>query len=499
MSRAVDIRPLQSGANLMVAWRLVGRRVLIVGGGEVAAGRARLALEADAEVTVVAPELGAKLRQRASLGQVAWRARGFVDSDLDAADMVMSAIDDGQLSRRIASLCRSRRIPVNVADVPHLCDFWLNAVYRDGPVQIAVSSGGNGPGMAARLVRELGAALPRELGQAVHRFGQLRRAIRERDPAPSASGRRMSWLGAIGRGWSYASLAALGPGPIERLAARYSRGDDPPAASVRHTQRNEIGAPAAILLVGAGPGDPELLTLAAVEALESADVVIADRLVPPAILARVKGQLKIARKHPGQCGAAQIELEEWVLQAARAGQRVVRLKAGDPTIFGRAGEELRRFAEAGFEVRVIPGISSVVAASAASSVPLTLRHVADRFRVITGQGADGAWPDTPDFCERETLVVLMAVGRAGELAERLRQRAWPAHTPVVVVERATRPDERVTRTRLDQLAAHVQSERVRAPAVLLIGEVAGLSLQRPRQCAPAQSQPLALKVVGGRP
>lgn len=235
-----------------------------------------------------------------------------------------------------------------------------------------------------------------------------------------------------------------------------------------------------VSLVGAGPGDPELLTFASYRALVEADLVVADRLIPPAILALVEGELRIAPKQPGCADEAQEEIERWVIEAARSGLDVVRLKAGDPAIFGRTGEELALFARAGLKVRVIPGISSVTAASASALIPLTLRGVADRFTVITGHGAAGRSTELPRFDPDLTLVLLMAVSRAGEIARGLAARGWPRTTPVAIIERASQPDERVTRTRLGSLGTTVAREAIRSPAVILAGAVAGFSVASTR-------------------
>lgn len=199
---------VEGGVSLLVAWRLDGKKVLVVGGGAVAAGRVRAAREADAEVTVVSPALEAEdLRTLAASGAIVWRSRRFVRSDLVRADMVMTAIDDEAHSRRIAALARARRIPVNVADVPPLCDFWFTSVHREGALQIAVSTNGRAPGLASRIRRQLAERLAPEASKAVERFGVLRDAVRRADPAAVSAGRRMGWLAAIGRKWS---LRALG-------------------------------------------------------------------------------------------------------------------------------------------------------------------------------------------------------------------------------------------------------------------------------------------------
>lgn len=475
MSRSITISPIEGGASLMVAWRLEGRRVLVVGGGQVAAGRVRLALEADAKVTVVAPELGVELQRRADAGEIEWVKGRFERPDLDGVDMVLAAIDDEAASRAIAQEARRRRIPVNVADVPELCDFWFNSVFRDGPLQVAVSTGGQGPSIAARLVREIGANIPREVGEALRRFGKLRAKVRLADPAQSSSPRRMRWLSEIGRTWAYERLAALDEAAAEDMLERYLAGRAPESISSEPPT-----APATrgrIRLVGAGPGAPGLLTLDAKAALESADLVIADQLISPEILSLVKGELRVAKKQPGKSAEAQREIEAWAIEAASAGLEVVRLKQGDPFIYGRSAEELDAFARAGIETEVLAGLSSVTAAPLAAGIPLTHRNLADRFVVVTGQGAEGRWIDLPRYHEKTTLVLLMAVSRAEAIAEELRALGHPADEPVAVIERATQPDERATFTQLDALASTIEARGIQSPAVIVIGRVVKAAAQ----------------------
>lgn len=474
MSRSVTISPIEGGASLMVAWRLEGRRVLVVGGGQVAAGRVRLALEADAEVTVVAPELGVELSRRAEAQEIRWERGAFERPDLDAVDMVLVAIDDPEESRAIALAARRRKIPVNVADVPDLCDFWFNSVFRDGPLQVAVSTGGQGPSVAARLVREIGAGIPREVGDALRRFGALRAKVRAADPERASSPKRMRWLAEIGRTWAYDRLAALDEAAADALLARYLEGRAPSEAEKPPVR---MGHPTGrVRLVGAGPGAPGLLTVAAKEALETADLVIADQLIAPEVLELVKGELRVAKKTPGRARAAQRELEAWAIEGAQAGLDVVRLKQGDPFIYGRSAEELEAFAAAGIQSEVIAGVSSVTAAPLAAGIPLTHRELADRFLVLTGQGAEGRWVDLPAYHEKTTLVLLMAVGRAEALAAQLLALGHPSEEPVAIVERATQPDQRTTLTALGSLGATIEARAIESPAVIVIGRVVGAAV-----------------------
>lgn len=479
MTRVAQVAPARGGGSLMVAWRLEGRRVLVVGGGTVAAGRVTAALDADAHVRVVAPRLNAELRHRWRQGTLDWRPALWSSADLDDADMVLACLDDEDVSTQIAAEARARGIPVNCADHVELCDFWFASVHREGPLQIALSTNGQGPALGARLRDEVAAALPNGVATALDAFGRLRRAVREAAPEPAASPRRMGWLSTLARSWSWSALAALDDDGIATLRDRFADGGPPPD-DPRGGPRREGPR---LRLVGAGPGAPDLLTVRARQALAEADLVLADRLVPPAILALVQGELRIARKWPGRADAAQDELHAWALEGLTAGRDVVRLKCGDPFVFGRGGEEVAFFAERGIATEIVPGLSSAFAAPVDAGIPTTMRGVADRVLVLTAHGQHGRRPVTPAFDTGTTYVWLMGVGRLEDLVDGLRSEGFPAHWPVAIVERATHADARTTRGTLADIAATARDAGVRAPAAIVVGRVVEATAALPARLA----------------
>lgn len=230
-------------------------------------------------------------------------------------------------------------------------------------------------------------------------------------------------------------------------------------------------ARARIELVGAGPGDPDLLTLAALRAIQRADLVIADRLIPDAILRLVRGELRVAQKSPGHAEDGQDELNRWALAALRANKYVVRLKNGDAYVFGRGAEEVLFFRRHGYEPTVVPGVSSALAAPLAAGIPLTHRGVADQVLITTGRGRGGAVPDMPPYSPTRTTIFLMAAERLAQLARDLVARGYPATTPVAVVERATCEDQRVLRSTLDRVGREAAAWAVQAPATVVVGAV----------------------------
>jgi uroporphyrin-III C-methyltransferase len=395
---------------------------------------------------------------------------------------VLACLDDPEQSTQIAAACRARRVPVNCADQPEACDFWFTSNHRDGAVQIAVSSAGQAPALVARLRQELAAALPAQASAAFERFSALRAVVRQRTPEPDASPHRMRWLTELARSWSWADLAALRPEQITELAARYAEGKPPPS----HTPPAPFSTPR-VRLVGAGPGDPKLLTIAAREALEQADLVLADRLISPEILDLVRGELRIARKLPGRASEAQDELHQWMLDGYRAGKDVVRLKCGDPLVFGRAGEECTFLASHGIPSELVPGITSALSAPLLAGIPTTLRGVASRILISTAHGMDGAHPAPPAFDPQTTYVWLMGVQRLAELTDELIHAGFPADWPAAVVERASQPGQRVLGTTLARLAADAHHGRFAAPATIVVGR----AVEAAAAMQPAQLQAAA--------
>lgn len=473
MSRRVaNIAPAAGPVSLMVGLRLEGRRALVVGGGRIASQRAKALVDAGASVRVVAPRISAELEARHRRGEVVVERRAFAAGDIAGATVIAVAVDDPKVSEHVARLGRAAGILVNVADAPALCDFYLPAIVRDGPVQIAVSTDGSGPGLAARLRDHVARTLPANVAAATAGFARLRRAVRHLAPGPAGRRERMAWLAdAAHLGWEV--LAGLDEDAIRTLEERFRSGL--PATTRRGRVR----------LVGAGPGDPELLTRAALRALRKAELVLADRLVPCAIRDLVRGELVVADKRPGHADAAQADLNRRVLAALRRGRDVVRLKAGDPGLFGRANEELALFEANGYPVEVVPAVSAALAAPASLGVSLTERGVSDRVLMCTGHGRAGSAPRPPLFDPDTTYIFFMAVGRLRALCARLIAAGFPRRLPAACVSRASQPDERSVVSTLAELPAAVAAAGLEAPALIILGGVVAAAGRAPQQCLAA--------------
>jgi uroporphyrin-III C-methyltransferase len=394
---------------------------------------------------------------------------------------------------------------VNVADAPNLCSFTLLSTHSDGPLQIGVTTSGKGCKLSARIRREIAASLPLNLGDAVERLGTMRRRIWQEDhaielsqdieaeeedigqpatfnklvtaeSAEAARGRRMRWLAQVCEYWPLRRLAAITDADVEALLRDYTKTTALRAANAEGTGESRMGR---IILAGSGPGNPDLLTRAAHKAILSADLILADKLVPSPILDLVprRATVHIARKFPGNADKAQEELLEMGLEGLQAGKVVVRIKQGDPYIFGRGGEEYDFFRSHGYTPSVLPGITSALSAPLFAAIPTTHRGVADQVLICTGTGRKGAPLDPPEYVASRTVVLLMALHRLAPLIDSLTAKGYPAGTPCAVIERASCQDQRVIRTTLEHVCAAVEEEGSRPPGLLVVGNACAVLRQ----------------------
>lgn len=483
---------------------------LIVGSNPLAGARCSRSIQVGAKPILLAPEdatLHYGLAKRIEAGEVKWLQRSFTDEDLTTlgraeVDGVVDAVfvtagGKHGSSTHISSLCRRLRIPVNVADAPNLCSFTLLSTHSDGPLQIGITTSGKGCKLSARIRREIASSLPPNLGDAVERLGTLRRRIWEEDHAAelstdleaeeedsgqpatfnklileeskeAARGRRMRWLSQICEYWPLRRLAAITDADVDMLFREFASSSPAKIGPTSTTPDRRAGR---IILAGSGPGNPDLLTRAAHKAILSADLILADKLVPSPILDLVprRATVHIARKFPGNADQAQEELLELGLAGLKAGKVVVRIKQGDPYIYGRGGEEYDFFRAHGYVPSVLPGITSALSAPLFAAIPATHRGVADQVLICTGTGRKGAPLDPPEFVASRTMVLLMSLHRLSALVDSLVAKGYPPGLPVAVLERASCPDQRVIRTSLQHVCAAVEEEGSRPPGLLIVG------------------------------
>jgi uroporphyrin-III C-methyltransferase/precorrin-2 dehydrogenase/sirohydrochlorin ferrochelatase len=463
---------------------LADKDVLVVGGGTIAEGKIDQLLECGARITLVSPRATPRLVALAAQGAFRWVERAFepgdVATDGQPAWIVIAASDDRAANAEVAAVARAAGRLVNaVDDVPN-CDFIAMSVLRRGDLQIAISTGGGSPAMARWMREELEARLPEELGTLLDLLAEARSELKAEHRIPPYP----TWRRAV----TPDLLRDLADGKRDRARERLWRalGVSPPLPQGEGTRPEPVRrgglerADGVVYLVGAGPGDPDLITRRGAELLRAADVVVHDRLVDPRLLrlARPEAEVIDVGKTPGGHYTPQPEINRLLVDRARAGQVVVRLKGGDPFVFGRGGEEALALAAAGLRFEVVPGVSAAIAAPAFAGVPVTHRGLASSFTVVTGHGAadDGPLEATLAAYARGggTLVVLMGLGRLAAIVDGLLAAGCPPSRPVALVQSASGPDQRTVAGTLDDIVERVAAAKLAPPATLVVGDVVAL-------------------------
>ena len=435
---------------------------LVVGGGVVAARKCALLLRAGARVTVVAPRLDAAFDADLAAARIAHRAAKFHDEDLAGVVVVIAATDDDAVNRAVAAAARARRILVNVADQPALCSFILPSIIERAPLTVAVSSGGASPVLARLLRARLETLIPAGYGRLASLAASFRDEVKARF---KPSERRRFWERVL-------------QGPIAELvfSGRDARARDALARAIENT-RLAIGV-GEVSLIGAGPGDPDLLTFRALRLMQEADVVVYDRLVSQPILDLVRRDAEriYAGKERAQHALPQDDINHLLVRLAKQGKRVVRLKGGDPFIFGRGGEEIDTLADEGIAFQVVPGITAASGCASYAGIPLTHRDYAQSVVFVTGHLRDGSvrlnWAALVQ--PRQTIVFYMGLLGVDAICRELAAHGMPAATPAALIQQGTTPEQRVLTGDLATLPGIVHASQVKAPTLIIIGEVVRL-------------------------
>lgn len=442
---------------LPINLKLRGRKVLLVGGGEVATRKAAALVRAGAQVGIVAAQLSETLARRVCANECVRLADEFQPQHLETVRLVVCATDNRPLNARIAGLAKRKNIPVNVVDDPELCTFIMPAIVDRSPLTVAISSGGAAPVLARRIREKLEVELPMELGKlaaTAHRWrGRVKAAI------PGMLQRRHFWEQFFEQ-------------TNRSLTAGLDKADE---ALDRQLNAHSPERRGKVFLVGAGPGDPELLTLKAVKVLQRADVILHDRLVSKEVLElarRDAQQISVGKQFAGP-SIDQEKTNAMLVELARAGQLVCRLKGGDPLMFGRGGEEAAFVSQQGIECEIVPGITAAVGCAAAAGIPLTHRDLAHSCVFVTGHRRSAEQePDWRSLAAQDrTVVFYMGLSKARQISCRLMQHGLPAAHPVAIIENGTTPKQRVVRGRLDQLPDLVSRAGIQSPALIVVGEV----------------------------
>ncbi|GAC1671866.1 MAG: siroheme synthase CysG [Steroidobacteraceae bacterium] len=447
-----------------VFFDLGGQKLLIVGGGEVALRKISLLERTGALITVVAPQMAPELLELFAAGKLDLAIREFDPADLDGARLVIVATSRRAVNRWIAKLSDSRGIPVNVVDDAHASRFIVPAIIDRDPVLVAVSTGATSPVPARRRRERLEAIIPKRLGELATWLRALRESTRRklRD-----TGERRRFFEALIDGPAARRFIAGDVQGARRIAQQLLA-----ATSVAPRAAGEV------TLVGAGPGDPELLTLKGLRALQDADVILHDRLVPQALLdlARRDAARICVGKAAGRIGSTQEEINALLIEQASQGKRVVRLKGGDPFVFGRGGEELQALAEARIKFSVVPGVTAALGVAAYAGIPLTHRDYAHSVSFVTGHGqTQDLEPDWRALAmPANTAVFYMGHARLEHIVQKLLEHGAPATRPAGIVAQGTMENQRVIIATLATIRSVSSEADLHAPALLIVGDVVAL-------------------------
>ncbi|MCB1734441.1 MAG: uroporphyrinogen-III C-methyltransferase [Gammaproteobacteria bacterium] len=448
---------------LPIFMKITGRPCLVVGGGDVAARKVSLLLAAGGKVTVVSPKVVAAIAELVDHGAIEHIAREFDDADMGQYAVVIAATDVREVNERVGQLACTRHIPVNVADDQTACSFIMPAMINRDPVQIAVSTGGASPVLARLLRSRLEAMIPAAYGKLAALVESYRDEVKQRFPAED---RRAFWERII-------------HGPIAELtlagrdeAARAALQDEIDRAEGKPQHDGEV------YLVGAGPGDPDLLTFRALRLMQKADVVLYDRLVAKEILALVRRDAEriYVGKERDNHAVPQDQINQLLADLAKQGKRVLRLKGGDPFIFGRGGEEIELLAEQGVNFQVVPGVTAAAGCASYAGIPLTHRDYSQAAVFVTGHLKDGSidlnWPALAQ--PNQTVVFYMGLKGAPVICRNLIENGLPDSTPIALVQQGTTQNQRVFTGTLATLPEILADNEIHAPTLIIVGNVVSL-------------------------
>jgi uroporphyrin-III C-methyltransferase/precorrin-2 dehydrogenase/sirohydrochlorin ferrochelatase len=449
---------------LPVFLKIEDRPCLVVGGGKVAARKATLLNRAGARITVVTPAACGEVKTLVEQGAVTCVEREFREADMDGVVLVIAATDDEAVNRAVSELANQHRIPVNVVDNPELCSFIMPSVIDRSPVQVAVSTGGASPVLARLLRARLESFIPAAYGRLARLVDEFRHAVKRR--FSDAEQRRYFWENILqGR---VAELLFAGQEEQARTALQ---------EAIEDTDAH-YKSPGEVYLVGAGPGDPDLITFRALRLMQQADVVVYDRLVSEPILDMVRrdAELIYAGKARDRHTLTQESINQLLVRLAKDGKRVLRLKGGDPFIFGRGGEEIETLAEEGIAFQVVPGITAASGCASYAGIPLTHRDYAQSCIFVTGHLKDGSadldWETLAK--PAQTIVFYMGLHSIPMIGQELVAHGLPKETPVALVQQGTTRKQRIYIETLESLADLAQREQLQPPTIIIVGEVVSL-------------------------
>ncbi len=449
---------------LPIFFKVEGRQVLLVGGGQIALRKAKFLLRARAKIKLVATEICSELLELLSGNDHKIFSRAYEIADLDSVSLIVAATDDLELNQRIAEHAGSKNIPVNVVDQPDLCSFIFPSIVDRSPLVIAVSSGGNSPVLARLLRSRLETIIPSAYGSLASFLGGFRESVKEK--IHSFTARMRFWESVIN-----------GPAAELLLAGKKEQAGSLVQSMLNDFDSKELSQ-GEVYLVGAGPGDPDLLTFRALRLMQQADVVLYDRLVSPEILNMTRQdaeKIHVGKQRKNHT-MPQEEISSLLVKLAKSGKRVLRLKGGDPFIFGRGGEEIEELALAKIPFQVVPGITAASGCSSYAGIPLTHRDYAQSVTFVTGHMKNNQcelnWKNLVQ--QDQTVVIYMGLITLPLICEKMIKHGRASTTPIALIQQGTTPNQKIYIGTLETLPEIIEANNVQAPTLIIVGEVVDL-------------------------
>jgi uroporphyrin-III C-methyltransferase/precorrin-2 dehydrogenase/sirohydrochlorin ferrochelatase len=442
---------------------LKGRPCLLVGGGSIATRKARLLAKAGAKLIVVAPYISDEMQVMVAASEGECFYRGYESSDLERGVIIICATDNGDVNKQVSVEAQERKLPVNVVDSPSLCSIITPAIVDRSPLMIAITSGGDAPVLARQMRAKLEVIFPSAYGSLAKVASKFRHRVKS---IVTSEEKRLRFWEKVFNG-----LAAE-----KAFAGKIEEAEQAIEDQLNDNANADLSGE--VYLVGGGPGDPDLLTFKALRLMQQADVVLYDRLVSESVMNLVRRDADriYVGKRTNDHAVPQTEINQMLVDLAKEGKRVLRLKGGDPFIFGRGGEEIELLAENDIPFQVVPGITAASGCAAYSGIPLTHRDYAQSVRFITGHTKEGdvdlPWESLLDA--NQTLVFYMGLVNLNPICTQLLARGRDPETPAALIEKGTTPEQRVITGTLATLPGLIEGQAVRAPTLLIIGGVVSL-------------------------
>ena len=440
---------------------LRNKKCLVVGGGSVALRKINLLLKAQTKIDCIAMNFCDDLIALSETNDIDLVAKHFEPGDIRSYSVIISATNDESLNTLVSKIAHESGTPVNVVDSPDLSSFIMPSIVDRAPVVIAISSAGKAPVLARIIRAKLETIIPNAYGELAEIAGQYREKVKQR--FNNIKDRRKFWEGVFSGVVAEKVFSGRSQEAVKELEKR-----------LIETKEGGLGE---VYLVGAGPGDPDLLTFKALRLIQQADVVLYDRLVSKGVLELVRrdAEMIYVGKKGGE-SSHQVEINKLMVDLVNSGQRVCRLKGGDPFIFGRGGEEIETLSDNGISFQVVPGITAASGCSAYAGIPLTHRDYSQSCRFVTAHLKDGSdnLPWSEFVVEQQTVIFYMALTSANHVCQQLINHGMRKDMPVALVERGTTPEQKVYTTTLTEFSNLINDKEIHAPTLLIVGEVVNL-------------------------